>query len=540
MAVATESSHEGPDSEEGQRLWSNPSAADPFHPLTNGFEEAKVVGNREIGTTRESSVQDLQSVLTVQKKAFLEEGTPDLKKRLDRLRRLAALLLENKDEIAHGLSEDFGHRSREVSLLYDVAVLLSAIDYTKTHLPGWMKPDIKEPPLPGASARVEFQPKGVVGVLSPWNLPYQLAFGPIIDILGAGNRALLKPSELTPVTSALMKRLVARYFDEAEFAVVTGGPDIGAAFTNLAFDHLIFTGGTAVGRHVARAAADNLTPLTLELGGKSPVIVSKTANLSMVAERIMAKKTLNAGQICLAPDYVFVPEGRENDFVAAARAAVAAMFPTLRKNPDYTSIINEKHFARLTSMIEDARAKGAEIVELNPAGEVFSEISERRIPPTLILGATDEMRALQEEIFGPLLPIVPYASLREVASYINVHPRPLALYYFGDSPDEERHVLDETTSGAVTINDCMSHAGVETLPFGGIGDSGMGAYHGHYGFLTFSHHKAIYRQADVVPTETLLRPPYNGASRGFLDAAIERYGRGMTGGVAVPARSTAR
>jgi coniferyl-aldehyde dehydrogenase len=226
-----------------------------------------------------------------------------------------------------------------------------------------------------------------------------------------------------------------------------------------------------------------------------------------------------------APDYVLVPEGRENDFVAAARAAVAAMFPALRKNPDYTSIINEKHFARLTSMIEDARARGAEIVELNPAGEDFSEISERRIPPTLILGATDEMRALQEEIFGPLLPVVPYASLPQVTSYINVHPRPLALYYFGDSPDEERHVLDKTTSGAVTINDCMSHVGVETLPFGGIGYSGMGAYHGHYGFLTFSHHKAIYRQADVVPTETLLRPPYSGAIKGFLDVTFERVSR---------------
>ena len=201
------------------------------------------------------------------------------------------------------------------------------------------------------------------------------------------------------------------------------------------------------------------------------------------------------------------------------------MFPALRKNPDYTSIINEKHFARLTSMIEDARAKGGEIVELNPAGEDFSEISERRIPPTLILGATDEMRALQEEIFGPLLPVVPYASLPQVTSYINVHPRPLALYYFGDPPDEVRHVLDKTTSGAVTINDCMSHVGVETLPFGGIGYSGMGAYHGHYGFLTFSHHKAIYRQADVVPTETLLRPPYSGAIKGFLDVTFERVSR---------------
>ena len=255
------------------------------------------------------------------------------------------------------------------------------------------------------------------------------------------------------------------------------------------------------------------------------MIVSKTANLSMAAERIMTTKTLNAGQICLGPDYVLVPEGRENNFVAAARAAVAAMFPALRKNPDYTSIINEKHFARLTSMIEDARAKGAEIVELNPAGEDFSEISERRIPPTLILGATDEMRALQEEIFGPLLPVVPYASLPQVTSYINVHPRPLALYYFGDPPDEERHVLDKTTSGAVTINDCMSHVGVETLPFGAIGYSGMGAYHGHYGFLTFSHHKAIYRQADVVPTETLLRPPYSGAIKGFLDVTVERVSR---------------
>ncbi len=472
----------------------------------------------------DSSAGDLDRILLLQKAAFLKDGTPDLATRVGRLDRLASLLVNNKDEIADVLSADFGNRSRESSLLLDVAPLLEGIEYNKAHLADWMYPEVYEAPITTATARVEFQPKGVIGIISPWNFPLQLAFSPLIGVFAAGNRAMLKPSELTTQTSALMKRLVAERFDETELAVFTGGPDVGAAFTALAFDHLVFTGGTSVAQSVARAAAANLVPLTLELGGKSPVIIGESADLDRAAQRIMTVKTMNAGQICLAPDYVFVPTGKEAAFVKAATAAVTTMFPTLKENPDYTSIINQRHFERLTGLLDDARAKGAQITTINPASEDLSDRSAHRLAPTLVLRVTDEMRILQEEIFGPLLPVVSYASIEEALGRINARPRPLALYYFGDSPEEERRVLDGTTSGAVTINDCMSHATVESLPFGGIGDSGMGAYHGRQGFRSFSHAKAIYRQADDVPAEALLRPPYGEATRSFLDQAIT--GRG--------------
>lgn len=473
-------------------------------------------------TTDNPGIAEMHRILAAQKKAAIAEGTPSLELRYDRLDRLAALLLGHAEKIAAAISEDFGGRSREATLIYDVAAVLGAIKHTRDHIAAWSQPEIHPSPIPGSEARVEFQPKGVVGIVSPWNFPAQLAFAPLAGIFGAGNRAMLKPSELTPATSELFKRLVAEAFDETELAVVTGGPDIGAAFTALAFDHLIFTGGTAIGRHVARAAADNLTPLTLELGGKSPVIVGASANLQQTVERIMAAKTANAGQICLAPDYVFVPEALEDAFVEAARTAVATMFPALKDNPDYTSIINERHFDRLQGLLSDAREKGATVIELNPANEDFSQRSAHRLPPCIVLNTTEDMRIRQEEIFGPLLPLVRYSALDEAIDYINARARPLALYYFGAEAQEERRVLDSTVSGGVTVNDCLGHVGVDDLPFGGIGEAGMGAYHGRYGFLTFSHAKAVYRQADNSPREALLRPPFQEPVRQFLAQALQR------------------
>jgi coniferyl-aldehyde dehydrogenase len=328
---------------------------------------------------------------------------------------------------------------------------------------------------------------------------------------------MIKPSEFTPVTSELMKTMFASAFSEEEIAVVTGGPEVGQAFSSLAFDHMIFTGATSIARHVMRAAAENLVPLTLELGGKSPVIIGNSADLSVAAARIMNGKTLNAGQICLAPDYVLAPKDKVESFVTAAQASVSKMFPTIKDNPDYTSIVAQRHYDRIMGYVDDARAKGARIVELKPEGEDFSQQEHRKIPPTLILDPTDDMKVMQEEIFGPLLPVKTYSSMDEAIGYVNSHDRPLGLYYFGDDAAEQEKVLSSTTPGGVTVNDVIFHVAQENLPFGGVGPSGMGSYHGHDGFLEFSHRKAIYTQIkkDIGPLQAM-RPPYGPGIRKFL------------------------
>lgn len=324
---------------------------------------------------------------------------------------------------------------------------------------------------------------------------------------------MIKPSEFTPETSALMAKMFAEAYDEDEVAVLTGGAEVGSAFSTLPFDHLLFTGATSIAKHVMRAAAENLVPVTLELGGKSPVIIGENADMELTAANIMAGKTMNAGQICLAPDYVFVPESRADDFVAAAQASVKKMFNDIKDNPDYTSIVNERHYTRINGYIEDARTKGASIVEINPAEEDFSQQQHHRIPPTLIMDPTEDMTVMQEEIFGPVLPVKRYKSIEEPIRYINDHPRPLGLYYFGKNHAEEKQVLTHTTSGGVTVNDVIMHITQEDLPFGGVGPSGMGSYHGYDGFKTFSHAKAIFSQSKTVSKlAAAMRPPYKKAS----------------------------
>jgi coniferyl-aldehyde dehydrogenase len=377
--------------------------------------------------------------------------------------------------------------------------------------------------LLGARAEVRFQPKGVIGVISPWNFPINLTFAPLAGILAAGNRAMIKPSEYTPVTSALMAEMFSKAFAEEEIAVMTGGPEIGQAFAGLAFDHLIFTGATGVARHVMRAAAENLVPLTLELGGKSPVIVGRSADLAVTTARIMNGKTLNAGQICLAPDYVMTPQETLDSFIAGAQQAVRLMFPTIKDNPDYTAIIAQRHFDRITGYIADARAKGAQVIELKPEGEDLSQQEHRKIAPTLIINPTDDMQVMQDEIFGPVLPVKTYRSVTEAIDYVNAHDRPLGLYYFGTDAGERETVLRSTTSGGVTVNDVIFHIAQEDLPFGGIGPAGMGSYHGVDGFREFSHKKAIYTQLakDVGPLKAL-RPPYGRGIVKFLAKQIKR------------------
>ncbi len=466
--------------------------------------------------------QDLAAILQTQKAACLREGPLSIATRIEWLDRLIAMMVDNKDAITAAVTSDFGNRSREATLLADVFSVVAGLKYAKENLAQWTEPVRHNGIFPDAEAWVEYQPLGVVGMISPWNFPFNLTFAPLAGIVAAGNRCMIKPSEFTPASSALIAKMIASAFDPSEITVILGESAVASAFSALPFDHLLFTGSTAVGKHVMRAAAENLVPVTLELGGKSPVVVSTSASLGDVAARVMTIKTLNAGQICLAPDYVLLPAGSETEFVAAASSAVATMFPSLKDNPDYTSILNQRHYDRLQGYLDDARAKGAEIIVLNPANEDFSQQSAFRMPPTLVLNPGDDTKIMQEEIFGPLLPVRTYRGIDEAIAYVNDHPRPLALYYFGEDRAEERQVIERTSSGGVTLNDVMTHAFSEELPFGGVGPSGTGAYHGKAGFQTFSHARSIYRQSKTIEAEYMLRPPYGEPMRQFLDAAITK------------------
>ena len=471
--------------------------------------------------------QRMADVLARQKAANIAQGAPSLEVRIGRLDRAIGVLIKNESAIVSALTQDFGARAPAVSGITDIGASLGPLKHAKAHLKTWMKPEKRKTTpallgLLGAKAEVRFQPKGVIGIISPWNFPVNLTFAPLAGVLAAGNRAMIKPSEFTPATSELMAKMFAEAFDEDEIAVFPGGPEVGQAFSELAFDHLVFTGATSIARHVMKAAAANLVPVTLELGGKSPVILGKSADYATAAGRIMAGKTMNAGQICLAPDYVMAPADQLATFVKEATSAVTAMFPTIKDNPDYTAVIAERHYERIKGYVDDARAKGAEIVEINPAGEDFSQQEHRKIPPTLIINPTEEMKVMQEEIFGPVLPVMTYKTVDEAIAYVNAHDRPLGLYYFGDDAAEEARVLAQTTSGGVTVNDVIFHVAMEDLPFGGVGPSGMGSYHGVDGFREFSHRKSIYRQIkkDLGPMKAL-RPPYGEGVKKFLAGQLK-------------------
>ena len=437
----------------------------------------------------------MQNLLGKQRAAYLAEGVVSAATRHDRLERAVHLLIDNADRLVEAMSADFGHRSEQQSMFTDVAASIGPLRHAQKHLKGWMKSEKRKAgPFPlnllGAKARIDYQPLGVVGVISPWNFPVNLTFTPLAGILAAGNRCMIKPSEFTPATSEAMAEMIAKVFDDTEIGVVTGGPQTGADFTTLPFDHLLFTGATSVAKHVMRAAAENLVPVTLELGGKSPVVISRSSNLQKTADAIVAGKPPNAGQIRLAPDYVLVPDEQVEHFVSATEKSVAKMFPTLLDNPDYTSVVNQRHYERLQSYIEEAKSSGTRVVEVNPANEDFRQQPHHKIAPTLIVDPDDSLQVMQDEIF-------------------NEHPRPLGLYYFGEDNNEEAQVLDHTTSGGVTVNDVVMHVAQEDLPFGGVGPSGMGSYHGIDGFKRFSHAKSVFTQTKVNVAELGgLRPPY--------------------------------
>jgi coniferyl-aldehyde dehydrogenase len=467
-----------------------------------------------VTTGNDPITEAMMKVLDAQRQDYISEGHVSAETRIDRLNRGIAAIVKHQDRLVDALNTDFSCRPRELSMLTDIAGSITPMKSATKHLRGWMKPEKRKTMFPlnllGGRSRVEYQPLGVVGVISPWNFPVNLTFGPLAEILAAGNRAIIKPSEFTPTVSEVMAELVRDAWDEKEVAIFPGGPEVGAAFTSLPFDHMIFTGATSIARHVMAAAAKNLVPVTLELGGKSPVLVSRSADIKAAVSRIMLGKTMNAGQICLAPDYLMVPEEKLDEVVAEVQSAVAEMYPKLLDNPQYTSVVNGRHFQRLQENLADARAKGAEVIECNPAGEDFAgQQGTQKIAPTIIKNPTEDMRVLEEEIFGPLLPIKTYKDFDETIAYVNSKPRPLGLYYFGQDDAEERKVLDRTTSGGVCINDVIMHIMQEDLPFGGVGPAGMGSYHGYDGFKTFSHAKGIYKQPKFdIAGMAGMRPPY--------------------------------
>ena len=461
-----------------------------------------------------TSVSELAKLLSLQQQAFIQQPLPSAAQRKVWLQKLRGLLLEEKSAIAAAISADFSHRSVDETYLAEVLPSLEAIDYACKHLKRWMKPSRRSVSLAfqPASAKVVYQPLGVVGVLVPWNYPLFLSLGPLIGALAAGNRVMIKMSEHTPRTAQLLKELLAKIFAEDLVVLVQGEAEVAIAFSQLAFDYLLFTGSTQVGRQVMQAAAQNLTPVTLELGGKSPTIISEEAPIQETAQRIIFGKTVNAGQTCVAPDYLLVHESRLDELVQALSQAVREFYPSLADNPDYTAIINQRQVKRLQAYITDAQALGAEVIQLP------SEAQERRLPLTLLLKVTDAMQVMQEEIFGPILPLVTYKTFAEALNYIRQRPKPLALYYFGYNPVEQQQVLQTLHAGGVCLNDTLLHVAQQDLPFGGVGASGMGHYHGYEGFLTFSHAKAVFSKSRFNAAK-FIYPPYGG----WLQKLILRF-----------------
>tara|TARA_B100001146_G_scaffold83329_1_gene73982 strand:- start:935 stop:2341 length:1407 start_codon:yes stop_codon:yes gene_type:complete len=468
----------------------------------------------------------MKNTLELQKRKALVEGTPNLNTRLNRLDRLLDMMIEYQEEIPIALTKDFGHRSPMASKFTDVASIVDVVHFAKKNLKKWMKPEKRSAGSPfnflGAKAYIQYQPLGSVGVISPWNFPFNLTFAPLAGIFSAGNRAMVKPSEITPESSKLMEKMVSEFFDPDELAVFCGDVSVAEEFSKLPFDHLLFTGSTSVAKHVMRAAAENLVPVTLELGGKSPVIVSPSANMKLAADRIWNGKLLNSGQICLAPDYLFIHEEKVESWVQASKQSISEMFPSFFDNEDYTSIVNERHFSRLLNYLDDAKKKGARLIEFNPAKEEEEDRTHFKMLPTLILGVNNDMLVMQEEIFGPIIPVKTYSKIEETVEYVNDHERPLGLYYFGTDKAEEAFVLNNTTSGGVTLNDVVFHVSQEDIPFGGIGPSGMGNYHGWEGFKTFSHAKGIYKQSPVDAVVKLTRPPFTNMFDRLISSRIKK------------------
>jgi len=475
----------------------------------------------------ENTITDMQSVLESQKKHFIKEGSPSIELRVDRLNRLKSLIMDNRYDLVDALNEDYGNRSKNTSIMTDAYSIIPDINNAIKNIKQWTRPKKRSSNFPfglfGAKSYVRHEPLGTVGMISPWNFPVNLTFKPLAAIFAAGNQVMHKPSELTPLTASLIKELCDKAYDENEFATFLGGPEVGEAFTKLHFDHLLYTGSGNIGKHVMQSASQNLVPVTLELGGKSPVVIGKSADMKVSAKRIMFGKTLNAGQICLAPDYVIVHKDKKEEFISEAEIAIKDFYPTIKDNDDYSSIINERHFNRINSLIQDAKDKGAHINEINPSNEDFSQQQFYKIPPTIVTNTSDDMKIMNEEIFGPVLPVIEFDDLDDALSTINSKDRPLGLYYFGTDKSEESQIMNKTSSGGVTINNVVGHIQQKDLPFGGVGPSGMGRYQSYDGFKNFSNPRAFYKDVGFKFDKLFdgIRPPYTKSIENLLKSLLK-------------------
>ncbi|MDR9466822.1 coniferyl aldehyde dehydrogenase [Marinospirillum sp.] len=453
----------------------------------------------------------MTSTLTQQlsqlQEAFSSEPFPVLATRLDRLKRLEKALKAHYPNLLDAMSEDFGGRSRQESLLADVMPIISEIAFVRRRLKHWMKPEKRRVDwlYQPASARVIYQPLGVVGIMVPWNYPLQLALSPLISALAAGNRVFLKLSEWTPMTNQALITCLQEAFSADEVQVATGEKEVSQAFSSLPFDHLLFTGSTAVGKHIQRAAAENLTPVTLELGGKSPALLDQGISLEKALDPLLFGKTLNAGQTCIAPDYLLCPQERLEEVIAYLTRRFAEFYPHLKDNPDYTSLINSQHKKRLLGLLAEVKEQGCQVLELNPADEDLS--ASNKLALTLLINPDPQAQVMQEEIFGPLLPIITYRDFAQAIQFIRQRPRPLALYYLGTNPQHQQELEYQTHSGSLAINETLLQVAQHDLPFGGVGASGMGQYHGREGFLTFSKAKGVF-QRRLFNSARLIYPPY--------------------------------
>lgn len=456
----------------------------------------------------QTELRDLSTILTDQKKAFRNAPNPSAKERIAQLSTLKSALLSHQDHLVNALNTDYGQRPKQDSLIADIMPCIVNINYTIKRLNKWMKPQRRNAGLLLTPAKVDvhYQPLGVIGIMVPWNFPVMLSIGPLITALAAGNRAMIKLSEFTPCTNQVIKEMLSSIFTEDTVACIEGEANIAAEFSSLAFDHLLFTGSTTVGRHVMRAAADNLTPITLELGGKSPVIIAPDMPIDTAVERLIFGKCLNAGQICVAPDYILCPQNDVETFIKSYQKQFQKMYGNNHESKDYANVINSTQHNRLLSWLDDATNKGAKVVSAN--GQEIDRES-RSLATQLVTETTDDMLIMQQEIFGPILPIISYEDISQAIEYVNERPRPLALYIMSFDEDTQQKILNQTHSGGVCINDTIFHVAADDAPFGGIGDSGMGQYHGKEGFLTFSKAKTVLTRGKL-NIGKLIHPPYGG------------------------------
>lgn len=472
-------------------------------------------------TSYSPEVQHLHDTLTQQKQAYQRYPVPTAKERIERLARLKKVLLKYQDQIAEAINQDYGNRSITETKIGELITCLEQIKYYSKNLSTWMKPSkrhvgiIHQP----SKAWVQYQPLGVIGIIAPWNYPLVLSVGPLICALAAGNHAMIKISSSSMHFGYVLENALSEAFPRELVSVVTGGGVISDAFSHLAFDKIIFTGSTNIGKTVMAAASENLVPVILELGGKSPAIVHPSTDLKDVAQRLAFGKLWNAGQTCVAPDHLFLPKGTTAEFVEQFKTIVSSMYPHLAHNQDYTSIINDKQFNRVQSYLEDAQAQGAQLVEINPKHEDLNQV--RKIAPTLVTGVTTEMDIMKNEIFGPVLPIMEYDQIDDVIDFINSRPRPLALYYFDFDDARAQYVAQRTHSGHFGQNALLTHVAQDDLPFGGVGASGMGKYHGPEGFFNLSHERSMMSMPKLFSIKFIL-PPFGGAVHKILEKTFIR------------------